>query len=805
MKFLKWALLSLVLAVSGAQAQLIGAAFTAVSLQSSTPANVGANGGFEAHPPTWQITATRPTISEIEIQMRGPADTFYWISFAAPLDGVLSPGAYEEAHQSALRRASPGLELRGATPCIITRGWFVIHELAYNSDGTLARFAASFEQRCPSGASILGEVRYNSPVPLPSMVVGPDTSADPFAFTPQVARAGTVVYSNRVSVRGVNSPVWVTVWGGAFTVNGVSSPSMSQYVNPGDEIVVSVRSSRAPGGVRRVEVTIGGRQAIFEVRTYQPGEFLSGLYFQSPTGEFIGQGQTKLYLAPPNGFSMSRNSVNGIDAAVRAMHGSWWMLHLAAGGNGAVLPGMYWFRRGTNPAEPDLSFGGDGNGCDADGHFLVHEADYGPDGAPTRFSADFEHRCEGSGLPLSGEVRLNSAIPFSALTGGACAVSEPECVADLAITQAFSGIDNPAGEFTISLRATNNGPGPAQNLTVTNRLPAGATFARASDNCTLVSGTVTCTRPVLQPGTMVQYDIVIRPGPGNSIVNTATVRAEEIDQFPANDTSTVDALVRTPPLSNISTRGQVMSGGSEVLIGGFVIGGSASKTVVVRARGPSLAAFGITNALANPLLELYRSSDQALIASNNNWGAADNAAALGASGFAPSNPLEAAILINLPPGAYTAIVSGILATGGVAIVEVFEVDHPEVPLANISTRGQVLTGNDVLIGGFVVQGGTPRTVVVRARGPSLAPFGITQPLTNPTLVLVRSSDQTVVASNDDWATAPNSAALLASGFAPPDGSESAILVTLSPGAYTAIVSGVGGVTGIGIVEVFPLP
>jgi hypothetical protein len=114
----------------------------------------------------------------------------------------------------------------------------------------------------------------------------------------------------------------------------------------------------------------------------------------------------------------------------------------------------------------------------------------------------------------------------------------------------------------------------------------------------------------------------------------------------------------------------------------------------------------------------------------------------------------------------------------------------------------VLTGNDVMIGGFVIQGSTPQTVVVRARGPSLAPFGIANALMNPTLQLVRSSDQSAVAANDDWGSASNAAAIAASGFAPSDARESAILVTLDPGAYTAIVSGVGGTTGVGIVEVF---
>ena len=254
-------------------------------------------------------------------------------------------------------------------------------------------------------------------------------------------------------------------------------------------------------------------------------------------------------------------------------------------------------------------------------------------------------------------------------------------------------------------------------------------------------------------------------------------------------------------LSNMSTRGPVLTG-NDVMIAGFIIGGSTQKTVVINVAGPSLAAFGITNPLANPTLTLVRSSDQAVIATNDNWGSAANAAQIQASGFAPSNPLEPAILITLQPGAYTAIVSGVGGGTGTGLVAVFEVDHPEVPLVNVATRGQVLTGNDVMIGGFVIRGSTSQTVVVTAQGPSLAAYGITNPLANPTLTLVRSSDNAVIATNDNWGSASNAVQIQASGFAPSNPLEPAILITLQPGAYTAILSGAGGGTGTGIIAVY---
>jgi hypothetical protein len=254
-------------------------------------------------------------------------------------------------------------------------------------------------------------------------------------------------------------------------------------------------------------------------------------------------------------------------------------------------------------------------------------------------------------------------------------------------------------------------------------------------------------------------------------------------------------------LVNLSTRMQVGTG-NDVLIAGFIIGGAASKTVVVTATGPSLAAAGIANPLANPTLTLVRSSDNAIIATTDDWGAAPNAPQIQAAGFAPANASESAIMMTLAPGAYTAIVAGAGGGTGVGIVAVYEVDHPEVPLANASTRGLVLTGNDVMIGGFVIQGSAPKTVVVRASGPSLAPAGIANFLANPTLTLVRSSDNAVVATNDDWGTDVNAAQLRAIGLQPLDARESAMLVTLPPGAYTAIVSGAGGAVGVGTVEIF---
>lgn len=259
------------------------------------------------------------------------------------------------------------------------------------------------------------------------------------------------------------------------------------------------------------------------------------------------------------------------------------------------------------------------------------------------------------------------------------------------------------------------------------------------------------------------------------------------------------AAADIPRLVNISTRMKVLTG-DDVMIAGFVIGGSESKTVVIRARGPSMTAAGVPNVLADPFLQLFSGATQ--IAANNNWQEAANQATLQASGFAPPVASESAIYVTLSPGPYTGIVTGVGGTTGVGLVEVFEVTPPHIPLINIATRGKVLTGDDVMIAGFIIQGSGPQTVVVRARGPSLTAAGVPGVLANPKLQLF--SGQTEIGNNDDWQAASNASTLQASGYAPADAAEAAIYVTLNPGAYTAIVSGVGNTTGVAIVEVFGL-
>ncbi len=253
-------------------------------------------------------------------------------------------------------------------------------------------------------------------------------------------------------------------------------------------------------------------------------------------------------------------------------------------------------------------------------------------------------------------------------------------------------------------------------------------------------------------------------------------------------------------LINISTRLRVETG-DNVGIGGFVISGG-SKKVLVRALGPSLAGFGVTGALQDPAIRLVGSTQNTL-AQNDDW-KSDQQAEIQATGFAPSDDRECGIVITLPAGSYTALLSGVGNTSGVGIVEVYDLDTTQPGrLINVSTRGQVQTGDSVMIGGFVIGGGmAPKKVIVRGIGPSLTAFGVPGALQNPTIQLF--SGPTAINSDDDWKTAQQTE-IVASGFPPTDDRESAIVATLQPGAYTVIVSGVSATNGVGLVEVYELP
>jgi uncharacterized protein YggT (Ycf19 family) len=271
-------------------------------------------------------------------------------------------------------------------------------------------------------------------------------------------------------------------------------------------------------------------------------------------------------------------------------------------------------------------------------------------------------------------------------------------------------------------------------------------------------------------------------------------------------------------LRNISSRSFVQTG-DNVMIGGFVVEGSEPDSVIIRAIGPELIRYGVPNVLADPTIELH-DGNGALIGSNDNWQntiiggiiTQNQVQEIRNSGFPPRHPLESAIIANLPPGNYTAIVRGLNNSTGVGLVEVYDLSSgTNSILGNISTRSFVQTGDNVMIGGFIVRGTGPESVIIRAIGPELTRFGVPNVLADPTMEL-HDGNGALIGSNDNWQntiiggiiTQNQVQEIRNSGLAPRHPRESAIIANLPPGNYTAIVRGVNNTVGVALVEVYNL-
>jgi hypothetical protein len=243
--------------------------------------------------------------------------------------------------------------------------------------------------------------------------------------------------------------------------------------------------------------------------------------------------------------------------------------------------------------------------------------------------------------------------------------------------------------------------------------------------------------------------------------------------------------------------------GDRVCIGGFIIQGDPSQTkrVIIRGLGPSLAVDGvpIPGRIDDPALELHGVTG-ATISSNDDWRTAQAAEIL-STGLAPPDDKEAALISTLPPGNYTAVLHGANGIAGVGLIEVYDLDPVgNARLLNLSARGFVGTDDGVLIGG-VINGSVSKRLLLRALGPELTAYGVSGELQNPALEL-HDTNGTLVEENDNWIDAPNSSEIAATGLAPADVRESAILIASGVGTYTAIVRGVGDTTGIALFEAY---
>jgi hypothetical protein len=244
--------------------------------------------------------------------------------------------------------------------------------------------------------------------------------------------------------------------------------------------------------------------------------------------------------------------------------------------------------------------------------------------------------------------------------------------------------------------------------------------------------------------------------------------------------------------------------GDNAGIGGFIITGAAPKHLLLRGIGPSLTQSGVPNALADPVMELHGPGGFVTI-TNDNWrdDSAQEAAIL-ATGIAPASNLESAIDTTLNPGAYTVVLRGKNDAAGVALIEIYDLSQAvSAKLANISTRAFVSTGDNIVIAGFTLGNHSgDGEIVVRGLGPSLTAAGVANALADPMLEL-RDGNGALLVTDNNWADNPGQAAeLTSSGLAPASNLESAIAASLPPGAYTALLSGMNGSAGIGLVEVY---
>ncbi len=313
------------------------------------------------------------------------------------------------------------------------------------------------------------------------------------------------------------------------------------------------------------------------------------------------------------------------------------------------------------------------------------------------------------------------------------------------------------------------------------------------------------------------------PIPGNPFLNAVGFSQDTFVLIGIGERILQSEAIYHGRLGNLSTRGSV-GAGANTLIAGVVVRGTQPKRMLIRAAGPSLTQFGVTGALDRPELTLFDATG-ALVATNTGWSTAANAAqvpaaALASGAFAfSSGSADSALLVSLAPGNYTAQVNGAGGTSGVTLIETYDLENPatmQSRLVNISSRGLVGAGQNIIIPGVAINGSSARLLLVRAVGPSLGQFGVAGTIANPQITVTRAqgSSNVLVATNDDWNTQNSSTVFTAAdvreytsraaAFALLENSRDAALIlsTSTNVNYTIQVSGVGGDTGVALVEVY---
>ena len=390
----------------------------------------------------------------------------------------------------------------------------------------------------------------------------------------------------------------------------------------------------------------------------------------------------------------------------------------------------------------------------------------------------------------------------------------------------ISGTPKSAGRSSVRLTAANAVGSAASILDLTVAPASGApefTSHPRSVRARLGS-TVTFTAAVNSgPGTIYTWyvrggEFCNTEGPVLTLTNLTAAHAgdwECVASNPAGSSRSEPASLSLEfsGLVNLSARASVGTD-ANVVIPGITVRGTKPKTLLIRAAGPALAAFGVGGTLANPSLGVFDSRGDRVLA-NDNWSDVPNlrdlrAATAAQGAFAlPEGGRDAAMLVTLPPGGYTVQVAGAgtgAAAQGVAIVEVYEADANPSTLVNLSCRANVGVDDNILIAGFALSGAAPKRVLIRAVGPTLGALGVTGALSDPRLEVVNQATGSTAAANDNWTADLANVFSSVGAFAlNPGSTDAAVVATLPPGSYTAKVSGANRGTGVALVEVYELP
>jgi hypothetical protein len=459
----------------------------------------------------------------------------------------------------------------------------------------------------------------------------------------------------------------------------------------------------------------------------------------------------------------------------------------------------------------------------AAGHYFFSSTAQAPNGNSTSTTADTAHGTLHSYVAGHGATGESKAVILETLTfvntnaqavpitvhwtfEGALTVAgnglENNANASYEFAFFFGGHGNPGGN--ISGEGTRNAFDPSTDhdtRTVDSWNQPGSSYTIAPSGPTSFTFTGHC---LLQPGQSIwEFNQGIHAigrgfGTGIGVADFGNTVALQFE-LPSgvSFTSPSGLLGNGSRMLNISTRAHVLNADS-VAIGGFIVSGTVPKKVIIRGIGPSLSTLGVSGAMADPTLELHQNG---ILATNDNWRDTQETE-IQATGIPPGNDLESAIVRTLDPGSYTAILRGKNNGTGVGLIEVYDLQASvDSKLANISTRALVEAGDNVLIGGIIGGGsGSQPKVLIRAIGPSLTGLGVANALQDPSLEL-HDNNGALIASNNDWQS-DHQAEIQATGLAPSSPQESAILATLLPTNYTAIVRGVNNTSGVGLVEVY---